>query len=109
METQGGGPSIMFHRVCTITPGEGQAATVYARGIKNYFDEKWPELEMASFRETMLPSDEIHWVVQYENMAEYARFRGVLFQDRGYQDLVQEGQGTFVPQSCNDTLFRNIE
>ena len=72
-------------------------------------NEKWPELEIIAFREAILPSAQIHWVTQYENMAAWADARGVIFQDRGYQDLVQKGQGTFVPQSCNDTLFTNIE
>ena len=106
---QGGGPSVRLHRVCTIAPGQGQAAGAFARGINDYFNEKWPELEIIAFREAILPSAQIHWVTQYENMAAWADARGVLFQDRGYQDLVQKGQGTFVPQSCNDTLFTNIE
>ena len=105
---QGGGPSVSLHRVCTITPG-AQGAGAFARGINDYFDEKWPELQIVAFREALFPSDQIHWVTQYENMASWAEFRGVLFQDRGYQDLVQKGQGIFVPQSCVDTLFQNIE
>ena len=95
---QGGGPSVRLHRVCTIAPGQGQAAGAFARGINDYFNEKWPELEIIAFREAILPSAQIHWVTQYENMAAWADARGVLFQDRGYQDFVQKGQGESSPK-----------
>ena len=90
------------------TPSLHPNAGTFAREIADYFDEKWPELNITTFREALLPSTQVHWVTQYENIEAWAAFRGVLFQDRGYQMLLQKAQGTFVPQSCTDTLFRNL-
>ncbi len=96
--------AIMFHRVCTVAPGQAQGAVAFAREITDYFDEKWPETQMFSFRPAMLPNNEIHFVTQYANMEAYGAFRPVLIQDSGLQALILKSQSVFVPDNCRDDL-----
>ena len=94
----------MFHRVCTVLPGQGEDAVAVAREIVDYFDEKWPERQMFSFRSAMLPNNEIHWATQHENMEAYGAFGPVVSQDSGYEALRLKILPLFVADSCRDDL-----
>ena len=103
-----GGPQIMAHRVCPITPGQGQEAVAFARAIADLFDEKWPELQTTIFRPALFPSNDIHFVTRHENMAAWATIRLVVRRDSGYQALVREQGGALVASSCADTRSVNL-
>ena len=48
------GPQVNWHRVCTIAPAQGQAVA-FAREVADYIDEKWPELNIVTFRPALQP------------------------------------------------------
>ena len=88
-------PRVGWHRVCTIAPGQGQDAVAFAREVADYIDEKWPELNIVTFRPALQPNNLIHWVTEYENMEAYGALRPVIFRDRGIQCLTAEGSDGF--------------
>ena len=102
------GPPGIWHRVCTIAPGQGPDAVAFAREVADYFDEKWPELNIVTFRPALLPNNLIHWVTEYENMGAFAASQAVIFRDRGIQALLQKAQMFFVPATCRDDLSVNL-
>ena len=103
-----GGQSISYHRVCTIAPGQGQDAVAFAREISDYIDGKWPEVQIGSVRPLLLPNNQIHWVSQHENMADFSAKRPAIFGDSGYQDILAKAVELFEPNTCVDTLFANL-
>ena len=54
------GPQVNWHRVCTIAPAQGQEAVAFAREVADYIDEKWPELNIVTFRPALQPINLIH-------------------------------------------------
>ena len=98
------GPRILWHRVCTIAPAQGQAAVGFAREVADYIDEKWPETNIVTFRPALQPNNLIHWATSYDSMEAYGAMRPVISRDAGYRALLQKAVGKFVPDSCMDDL-----
>ena len=103
------GPSVMVHRVCTIAPGQDAGAVAFAREVADYMEEKWPELQVVTFRPAVPPDNEIHWVMEFENMAAAGVFGPALLEDMGYLAVLEKAAGLFsLDDPCVDTLFLNL-
>ncbi len=103
------GPSVRVHRVCTIASGQDAGAVAFAREVADYIDETWPELQVVTFRPAAPPSNQIHWVMKFENMEAAAVLGPTLLEDSGYLAVLGKAEGLFDQDDpCIDTFFVNL-
>ena len=101
------GPSVRVQRVCTIAPGQDAAAVAFAREVADYMEETWPELQVVTFRPAVPPDNQIHWVMEFEDMAAAGVFGPILLEDGGYLAVLEKAEGLW-DGPCIDTFFVDI-
>ena len=84
-------------------------AVQWAVKVAAYVNETYPSINVRVLRNINGPLQAVHWAVRYESLAALEEISAKLGADAGYQELLAETEGMFVPGTLVDNLYRTVE
>lgn len=103
-----GSPSVIHHRVCTILDGKTAEAIAVGQRARDYWQEHYPSQGMRVFRSPVLPANQIHFVMQFENMEAWAAGYEEWNTNPGVVAILIESQQYLDATTCEDRFYRDL-
>ena len=100
---------ITFVRTADMNDGKAMAGFAWAVKAANYITENLG-INVQVVRNVGGPVNQVHWIANYESLAEYEAAGKKIENDDGFQGLLAEGmeQGLFSSSSVVDGLYETI-
>ncbi len=97
-----------WQRTVLTRSGETLRAAEFAVAIAEFVNQKFPEITVEVYMETLGVSGKIHWFVDFESMEQLQRIMDGLAMDAEYNQMVLEVADVFMDGHTHDTVYRNM-
>jgi len=97
-----------WQRTVLTRSGETLRAAEFAVAIAEFVNQKFPEINVEVYMETLGVSGQIHWFVDFESMEQLQRIMDGLAMDAEYNQMVLDVADVFLDGHTHDTVYRNM-
>ena len=101
-------PPFRWQRTVLTKIGETERAGQFAVAVTEYVNQKYPEITVEAYMETLGHVGKIHWFVDFESMEQMQRLLDGLATDAEYNQMVLDVADVFMDGHTHDTVYRNM-
>ena len=100
--------SVIHIRICTLLDGKTTEALAVGQRAREYWQEHYPSQGMRVFQSPVLPANQIHFVMQFENMEAWAASYEEWNTNPGVVAILVESRHYLDAMTCGDRFYRDL-